>query len=275
MTDRAVGERDRPLSGPTSSPVPVPRALRVLVGSASAPGVWRNELGGLTFRVGEGVDALYVKWSPRASGLDVRSEVDRLTWARRWWRVPEVVEVGEDGDGAWFVSRALPGENAASLRWRADPATAVRAVGEGLRAMHDCLDVDICPFTWSRDERLRQARRRAAVGELDDAVFDFEFAGSRLDEVLAELDTTPDDDLVVCHGDACVPNTLIADDGHWSAHVDFGRLGVADRWADLAVAAWSTVWNYGPHWEDALYDAYGREPDLGKIRYYRLLWSVG
>ncbi|HXC82820.1 MAG TPA: phosphotransferase [Trebonia sp.] len=58
----------------------------------------------------------------------------------------------------------------------------------------------------------------------------------------------PVDKLVVCHGDACAPNTILADDGRWSGHVDLGVLGTADRWADLAVAAWSAGWNYGPGW---------------------------
>jgi aminoglycoside phosphotransferase len=39
------------------------------------------------------------------------------------------------------------------------------------------------------------------------------------------------------------PNTLIDDDGRCCGHVDFGDLGVADRWADLAVAALSPGWN--------------------------------
>ncbi len=81
--------------------------------------------------------------------------------------------------------------------------------------------------------------------------------------------------LVVCHGDACAPNTLLSDDGRWSGHVDLGFLGVADRWADLAVATWSTEWNYGPGWEEPLLDAYGIDPDRERMAYYRLLWDLG
>jgi aminoglycoside phosphotransferase len=67
----------------------------------------------------------------------------------------------------------------------------------------------------------------------------------------------------------------IADNGRWSGHVDLGDLGVADRWADLAVATWSTGWNYGPGWEQVLLDAYGIKPDAERTRYYRLLWELG
>ena len=82
------------------------------------------------------------------------------------------------------------------------------------------------------------------------------------------------DHLVVCHGDACAPNTLVGADGRWVGHVDLGSLGVADRWADLAVASMSLGWNFGPGWEDDLYEAYGVEPDDERIAYHRLLWDA-
>ncbi len=87
-------------------------------------------------------------------------------------------------------------------------------------------------------------------------------------------DVPPVDRLVVCHGDACAPNTLIGEDGRWCGHVDLGALGVADRWADLAVATWSLEWNYGPGWQSTLLKAYGVDPDPQRIAYYRLLWDL-
>ena len=60
---------------------------------------------------------------------------------------------------------------------------------------------------------------------------------------------------------------------HCVGHVDFGRLGVADRWADLAVATWSTEWNYGDGYEGLLLDAYGVEPDPERTNFYRWLWD--
>lgn len=84
----------------------------------------------------------------------------------------------------------------------------------------------------------------------------------------------PIDRLVVCHADACCPNTLIGDDGRWSGHVDLGGLGTGDRWADIAVASMSTAWNYGDGWEDALIEAYGIDPDRERLSYYRDLWNA-
>ena len=61
--------------------------------------VWRNEQGGLTFRIGEGSGRRFVKWSPRASGLDLGQEAVRLAWAAPFTRVPEVLAFGADGAG--------------------------------------------------------------------------------------------------------------------------------------------------------------------------------
>ena len=49
--------------------------------------------------------------------------------------------------------------------------------------------------------------------------------------------------------------------------------GVGDRWADLAIAIWSTEWNYGPGWADTLLAAYGVPPDPERARRYRELWE--
>jgi kanamycin kinase len=239
--------------------------------------VWRNETGGLTFQVGAGVgDAReFVKWTPVGS-VDLGAEVARLRWAVAFVAVPEVIGEGADEGGSWIVTRGLPGRSAVEERWTREPQTAVRAIGAGLRSLHDALPVTRCPFDWSAEARLAVARERAAAGRTDPADWHPDHRGvGGVERALAILaDVPPVDAPVVCHGDACAPNTLVGDDGRFSGHVDLGALGVADRWADLAIATWSTQWNYGPGWERPLLDAYGVEPDHERIRYYRLLWDL-
>jgi len=149
---------------------------------------------------------------------------------------------------------ALPGTNAASLRWKAEPARAVAAIGAGLRAFHDALPVADCPFSWSVEDRLADIRRRAALGAIHAERW---HAIHRPPQRRAARSPC-------CHhhrrsiawwcanGDTCAPNTLVGEDGRPTGPVDLGALGVADRWADLAIATWSTQWNYGPGWELAL-----------------------
>lgn len=237
--------------------------------------VWRNEVGGLTFEVGTEPARCFVKWAPAVSGIDLRAEEHRLGWARDFTPVPRVLDYGTDDRGSWMVTAALPGQNAVAARWKADPMAAVTAIGQGLRAMHDTLPVQECPFSWSAQERLDTARSRVAAGLIDRQRWHAEHRELGIDRALRLLtDIPPIDRLVVCHGDACAPNTLLTDDGRWSGHVDLGSLGIADRWADLATATWSTEWNYGPGWQDSLLDAYGVAPDPLRTRYYRLLWEL-
>jgi len=117
--------------------------------------VWRNERGGLTFRIG----ARYAKWAPVGSGLDLAAEAARLAWASAWTPVPAVLEQGGDDEGTWLVTAALPGRNAVEPRWLERPAVAARAIGSALRSLHDALPVDACPFDWSVPERLATSRR--------------------------------------------------------------------------------------------------------------------
>jgi kanamycin kinase len=232
----------------------VPAAVAVLADGRPLRVVWTNELGGRTYQLGTGEDRWFVKWSPHASGIDLEKEVVRLQWAGAYTPVPRVLDHGADEEAAWIVSAGLSGQSAVSDRWTAEPATAVAQIGLGLRALHDALPVDACPFSWSVADRIAETKR--------------------LDVHALLSDPPPIDELVVCHGDACSPNTLIDDDGNWSGHVDLGDLGIADRWADLAVATMATVWNYGPGWERALLDAYGVAPDPQRTAFYRELWNL-
>jgi len=238
-------------------PVTTPDRVRELAAGAALECVWENKAGGLTFRATSAAGRpFYIKWGPRQEESTMRDEAERMRWASRWIRVPEVLDQGHDATHEWLVTAAIDGESAVHPRWLDRPEIAVRAVGEGLRALHDALPVGDCPWDWGVDTRIANAVRR----------------GIRVPERFH--DAPPIDRLVVCHADACCPNTLLDDDGRWLAHIDLGLLGVADRWADIAAASMSTEWNYGPGREDALIDAYGLEPDRVRLAFYRDLWNA-
>ncbi|MUN37397.1 aminoglycoside 3'-phosphotransferase [Actinomadura litoris] len=257
-----------------TGPVDVPEAVAALAGGDTVTPVWRNELGGLTFRLA-GDAVRYVKWVAAGTPeIDLAGEAERLAWASRWVPVPRVIEHGADDDGAWLVTAEIPGRSAVDPRWKAEPERAAAGIGRGLRLLHDSLPVDRCPFDWSVERRLVRADERIADGE-GPGDWSPEYRHLDLAKARARIGEPPEiDRLVVCHGDTCVPNTLLHDDGGFAAHVDLGSLGTADRWADLAVAAWSTEWDYGPGYDRVLYEAYGVAPDPERIDYYRLLWDM-
>ena len=254
----------------------MPAAVMAVAAGQPARLAWHNEAGGRTYEIGADPDRCFAKWAPAGSGLDLAAEAARLAWARAYSPVPRLLGSGRDETGTWLVTAALPGTSAVSEQWLARPRAAVTAIGSGLRALHDSLPAASCPFSWSAPGRLAVARQRVAAGRISPADIHEDFQPVHLAAALDQLAEPPEiDRLVVCHGDSCAPNTLIGADGRWSGHVDLGDLGVADRWADLAIATWSTQWNYGPGWEETLLAAYGIAPDPARTRYYRLLWELG
>ena len=233
--------------------VAIPAVVRDIASGRRVKAVWQNEAGGHTFQVGVGTDREFVKVATPHGRVDLRVEADKLRWAAPHLRVPTVLGYGRDGTSEWLHTAGLPGRSAVDADWVARPQEAVVAIGAGLRALHDRLPVDDCPYSWSVADRLaaKAPTARHAVPAPPSV-----------------------DRLVVCHGDACAPNTLIADDGRFSGHVDLGDLGIADRWADLAVATLSLGWNYPGDREPEFFAAYGVEPDPVRIAYYRTLWNA-
>ena len=222
---------------------PVPQVVLHLAGGRVAELVWRNELGGLTFRIG----TAFVKWNPPTTGVDLDRERIRLEWLAGRHPAPTVLDHGRDGDAQWLMTAALPGESAVGDRWRAQRSEAIRAIAAGLRALH-AIPADDFPVAWTGE---------VWVGRTPPGL------GPR----------PPVEEPVLVHGDACAPNTLVSSDGQWVGNVDFGDLAVGDRWADLAVASMSLDWNFGEGHQRELFDAYGIEPDPQRIVYYRALWD--
>ena len=270
-------------------PVPVPADIQGLARGERIEPVWRNQLGGLTFRIGAGgPNERFAKWvSAGTPELDLAGEAARMRWVRglspadsgdvaraRRLRVPEVLEQGTSDAGSWLVTRAVAGASAIAPENLARPVIAARAIGEGLRLLHDGLPAAECPFSWSIEQRMAAVHVRLEAGG-GPADWSPDFQSLTAATALAELAEIPEPErLVVCHGDPCAPNTLLDPGGQYAAHVDLDALGVADPIADLAIAAWSTVWNYGPGYEDDVYAGYGMRPDPGLIRAYRLLWDL-
>lgn len=225
----------RNLAGRPPADTPLPSAVSRLAGGDEIEPVWLNLDGGLTVRLGE----RYLKWVP--AGFSLAAERERLEWAAVFHPVPAVLDHGADAEGEWMLTRAIDAASAVTLA--SDPRAAAVALGEGLRALHENLPVEWCAFDWSAESR-------------------------------GGADAPPIDQLVVAHGDACLPNTLVDSGGRWVAHVDLGSLGLADRWADLSVASMSLDGNVGEGWQREFFAAYGVAPDEERIRFYRDLWDL-
>ena len=217
----------------------------------------------------------YLKLGAASRFPRVLDEGARMRWAQAHLPVPEVLDCGTDGKVDWLVTAGLPGRPATEELPTADPERVVGLLARGLRRFHTA-PVAACPFDFSLDAALAHVRARVEGGLVDpDEDFHPEHRHLTPEGALAELERLRPggEDLVVCHGDYCPPNVLIAE-GEITGFVDLGELGVADRWWDLAVASWSITWNLGPGWEELFLDVYGTERDPDRTAFYRLLYDL-
>jgi kanamycin kinase len=261
---------------PSDTPAPPPELNQV------APG-WEATLAYrlvphlITWRL-SGPDGA-VRFAKVARGADryptLRGESERMIWAAPYLPVPVVVAVELVGDATILVTEGLPGQDAATTDWRGDLPALVRALGHGLRAFHEAVGEEWCPFRFDLARALAHVEERVRADDINREGFHPEHAHLTPAAALAELEASapPDEDLVVCHGDFCPPNVLLAD-GRVTGFVDLGELGAADRWWDVAVGAWSVGWNFGEELEPLFYESYGIEPDPGRIRFFRLLYDL-
>lgn len=194
--------------------------------------VWRNEQGGITARL---VADDTKPLYAKWSPYDLEPEAERLSWLSSRFPSPRMADYEELDDGWLIVTVGLPGRSA--VEWADEPDVAARGLAEGLARLHSLNPSD-----------------------------------TMFDEPPWLGDHPEDHELVVVHGDPCVPNVLLSDAGTFVGMVDVGSLGVASRWADLAVASWSLEHNFGPGADASFWAAYGEAPDPDRIRRYRELY---
>ncbi|WP_286071761.1 APH(3')-II family aminoglycoside O-phosphotransferase [Stenotrophomonas sp. 57] len=203
---------------------------------------------------------------------ELGDEIDRLRWLQaQGLPAPTVIATIEEGGRRWLMMSALPGRDLASSPELA-PRQVADLLADALRGLH-AVPVANCPFDQRLASRLQAAQARVEAGLVDADDFDEERLGQSPQQVFAELRATQPahEDLVVSHGDACLPNLIVAD-GRFTGFIDCGRLGVADRCQDLALAARSLVHNFGDtRWVVPLFQRYGSIPDERRLAFYRLL----
>ncbi len=235
----------------------------------------RDEVGqsaaGVFKLVGDGKPDLFLKCEPAGPFGELPDEATRLLWlVGAGIACPNVVAQDVHDGQNWLLLSAIPGRDLSVAP--ITPQQCIEIMATALRLLH-AVDTRSCPFDHRLSNRLAIARARMEAGEVDEDDFDDERLGQSAEDLFQLLETQKLEgaDLVVTHGDACLPN-LLALDGRFSGFIDCARLGVADRYQDLALAYCSVCDDFGEAWGQAFLDLYGvPQPDRAKLAYYQLL----
>ena len=249
------------------------------------PPAWRADLaayswaaqtigrsGAAVFRLeASGRPTLFVKTGPAGLDSELPDEAARLRWlAATGTACPGVLAEARAAGQDWLLTTALRGRDLASSD-HLEPEKIVQIAADAIGDLHR-LDAATCPFDRRLARSVAHARARLEAGLVDEGDFDEERSGRSaadlFQEVLARCPAG--EDLVVAHGDACLPN-LLADQGRFAGFVDCARLGIADRHQDLGLASWSIRHNLGDRWVEPFLQRYGIAADPRRLAFYRLL----
>jgi aminoglycoside 3'-phosphotransferase II len=251
----------------------LPASLRSHLGGYE----WRRDALGRSsacvFRLeGEGRPGLYLKVEEAGPFSELSDEAVRLAWlAGQGLQCPEVVAHESDGDRNFLLMTALPGADLVSVATLL-PEERVEILAFALGSLHS-LDISGCPFDHRLDNRLAAAEARMRAGLVDETDFDEARLGKSASFLFGELQRVrPESEtLVVAHGDACLPNFMAAD-GRFAGYIDCCRLGVSDRYRDIALACRSVAYNFGVEFVRLFLNVYGLSIiDPEKMDYYQLL----
>lgn len=206
-----------------------------------------------------------------------------MKWLKNKVSVPEIIcNIIENGNNYLLMSK-IAGKMSCDDEFLKNPKQLVFVLADAIKNLWS-VDISSCPVKNDLSTALKTAEYRVEHGlvDVEDAEPETFGKGGFKDpqDLLGWLyDNRPEEDFVLSHGDFCLPNVFI-NDGEFSGFVDIGRMGVADRYQDIALCYRSLKHNfsgkfggkiYGGFDEKMFFDALGIEPDFDKIRYYILL----
>ncbi|HEX6356180.1 MAG TPA: APH(3'') family aminoglycoside O-phosphotransferase [Actinophytocola sp.] len=235
--------------------------------------VTSGESGALVFRSADG--SRYAKHVPAGRQDLLAQERNRVEWlGATGIPGPTVLDWHADDDGAYLVTSAVRGTPAdtvsASALHKAWPS-----ITEAVRALH-ALPPEQCPFSRDLARMLALAEDVVGRGAVNPEFLPAEQQETPPEELLARLaaqvgERLEQEDTVVCHGDLCLPNIILDPDTvDFAGFVDLGRLGTADRYADIALllANARETWGDDTAADEAFARGYGITLDAGRQRFY-------
>ena len=217
---------------------------------------------------------VFAKCCGVAGVAELRAERDRAQWlAGTGLPCATVVDWMESADGARLMTTAVPGVPGDSLPPAAHLAAA-ESLGRVLRDLHSLTD---CPFERPLSSVVALAEDVVRRDAVNPAFLTDEWRLLKPAELLAQVVAERPyvesvAEPVVCHGDACLPNVLFDPATlDVTGLIDLGRLGIADRYSDLALTTIQLhdEWSADPA---PFLAAYGLpDPDERRLSFYRLL----
>lgn len=226
-------------------------------------------------------DTAYAKISSDKSAAALNDERQRCEWLySQNIKCPEVVDWIVSDEAACLVTRPVTGVPASEL----SPAQLLAAwpsIARQFKMLHALPPRD-CPFHRDIRTMFNKATDVVSRNAVNAGFLDPEDENTPPVQLLRRLETElparlvqEAGDRVVCHGDACMPNIMIDPVTlQCTGLIDLSRLGVADRYVDLALLLGNTreTWHdprQAKNAHDILFETLGlAKPDPARLLFY-------
>lgn len=212
----------------------------------------------------------------RTDSEQARNEINAMQWLAGKLSVPHViVHESKDGNSCLLMTK-VKGKMACDNAFMKNPKKLTKLLAKALKKLW-AIDISACPLDWTLNKKLQAAEfavESNSVNIEDAEPETFGENGFKNPEELLKWLTEhyTEQELVLSHGDFCLPNIFIADDETIS-YIDLGKTGVADKWCDIALCYRSLKHNYAgkytaekyPEYDpNMLFEQLGIEPDWEK-----------
>ncbi len=208
-------------------------------------------------------------------GFESRREHETLEYFSSVIPVPKVRHYVEECGYSYLLMERVNGTMAFDKSLLEEPLNLIELLANTLRKLWD-IDIKNAP-KYSLVLKLEHAEYNVNQNLVDENDFDLEtiesFSSSK--EILSYLKAnTPQEELVMTHGDFCLPNIFFGNN-ELTGLIDLGRSGVADKWQDIALCIRSTKYNLGDKYKAEYLDYFlsclDVDLDEKKMKYYLLL----
>lgn len=212
------------------------------------------------------------------------NQIRMMSWLQHKLPVPKVFCHEIQDEKSYLLMSKVPGAMSCDEKYMENPEALTSILAEALKLLWQ-VDITDCPCDVNLDKKLKWARYNVEnhlvdVDNVEPETFGeggFESPAHLLDWL---VENKPEEELVLSHGDFCLPNIFVQN-GEISGFIDLGRMGITDKYQDIALCYRSLKHNYdgkyngGKTYEgyrpEMLFEKLGMAPDWEKIKYYILL----
>ena len=213
----------------------------------------------------------------------IKDEVLMLNFLKHKLPVPHIIYETTSDHIHYMLMSKIQGEMACSKHLKKDYKRLIALLAKGLKMLWE-VPIVSCPISITQQERIQEGEKRYMNHDINErdiqhnylALFDIQSIPQLIDWLKVH---TFEDELVLSHGDYCLPNIFIHHDDI-SGFIDLGRSGAASKWYDIALCYRSLIDNFEGIYKDGsyrdfngneLFDALGITPEWDKIWFYILL----